>query len=104
MDRNQRNASPGHSAQDGNQPRRSGRRLSVQHAPQEDLTYREKLLECARVASSCQHARYRPGVARDLGYLDNVPDERLRAIVRAWFKTDDVDALTREREDPMFVV
>ena len=104
MDSHQRNAGTGYPAQDGNQPRRSGSRHAVQHSSPEALSYREKLLECARVASSCQHARYRPGVALDLGYLNNVPDERLRAIVRAWFKTDDVDALTRELDEPMFVV
>ena len=52
-----------------------------------------KLLECAVMASRGLHtARY--GLdAVDLGYLERASDESLRAIVRAWFHADDVDAL-----------
>jgi hypothetical protein len=54
---------------------------------------RDKLLSVAKTAAECQYARHYPGIEVDVSYLDSASDERLRTIVRAWYRTDDIDAL-----------
>ena len=56
------------------------------------LSYRARLLACARDAAQCQYYR-RYGIEADLSYLESASDERLRTIVRAWFGTDNPDAV-----------